>query len=776
LKKIFAILLSLALVVSLGAITAAPVAAVTQPSISPTSALYDLDAPAQVTTTITWGGAATLANIFEVGGAALAKDTNWFQYSDLVVIDEDWLDDALTYIGDSVTLLFVFDVGVATLTITATGTSPAVSPSSATWVYGSSDAVSTIMIWGPATPPLTSVNFGALVEHTDWEQFGNLLVIYASCLNNPAKSGIDGVGDYTTLLLSFSTGIAAFTIVATGASPTISPASTSWQVGSTDVVTTTITFNSAIALSDVTESGGSIAGRYTIFDTLLVIHDDYLDDELGSEGDTLALVLEFDSGAFTCILTITATGVDVPSISPASAKYCVGSGDNVTTTVTLAGGATGIDSIVDVTSVTVPTSLAAGTDYLLSGNTLHIAGGPTVTQWTGWGGLEGSLDCYLRGARILRITFNDVANTQVDFTVSSDGTCCEAPGLSSTALTYDLDLAKSSSYLYDPIYAYVVALVTWGDAANITKVTDNSCVGNPTCSPLVFAVAPTICASCNCTLKGASAYETGDYYAPYYAPYASYLLQIYKATYLSVPCSASGAGADLQEIGDDVKLTVYWSPSNPLSCMNYPTKYYPDRFAPTSVTITAVGTSGSISPSSGEFDIDDPGNVTAEIVWGPHAADVVGITCGLETLDDGTDFTFEATTAPAGEERDNSKLIIMSEWLEGKLENVGDTIVLNVEFDTGEDGKLTIKAAGTPLCFIATAAGADAPQLDILREFRDEVMRPNKLGAELVSLYYETSPPIAEFISQSGALKAAVKVGLIDPIAAILNLCHGLWS
>ena len=45
-------------------------------------------------------------------------------------------------------------------------------------------------------------------------------------------------------------------------------------------------------------------------------------------------------------------------------------------------------------------------------------------------------------------------------------------------------------------------------------------------------------------------------------------------------------------------------------------------------------------------------------------------------------------------------------------------------------------------CFIATAAyGTDtAEELNILREFRDEVLLPNRLGAGFVSFYYETSP------------------------------------
>jgi hypothetical protein len=81
-------------------------------------------------------------------------------------------------------------------------------------------------------------------------------------------------------------------------------------------------------------------------------------------------------------------------------------------------------------------------------------------------------------------------------------------------------------------------------------------------------------------------------------------------------------------------------------------------------------------------------------------------------------------------------------------------------------------------CFIATAAyGTDtAEQLDILREFRDAVLLPNSLGAEFVSLYYKTSPPLANFISQHEILRTAVRVGFVDPIVAILTWSHNLWS
>jgi hypothetical protein len=81
-------------------------------------------------------------------------------------------------------------------------------------------------------------------------------------------------------------------------------------------------------------------------------------------------------------------------------------------------------------------------------------------------------------------------------------------------------------------------------------------------------------------------------------------------------------------------------------------------------------------------------------------------------------------------------------------------------------------------CFIATAAyGTDtAQELDILREFRDTVLLPNRLGAGFVSFYYRNSPPVARFISRHEGLRTAVRLFLIDPVVNILNRTYEAWS
>jgi len=92
--------------------------------------------------------------------------------------------------------------------------------------------------------------------------------------------------------------------------------------------------------------------------------------------------------------------------------------------------------------------------------------------------------------------------------------------------------------------------------------------------------------------------------------------------------------------------------------------------------------------------------------------------------------------------------------------------------------ELSITIKKKPVCIIATAAYGTrtAQEIGILREFRDTVLLPNSLGAKSVSLYYRTSAPVANFISQHEVLRTAVRVGFIDPIVAISNWSHDLWS
>jgi len=71
-------------------------------------------------------------------------------------------------------------------------------------------------------------------------------------------------------------------------------------------------------------------------------------------------------------------------------------------------------------------------------------------------------------------------------------------------------------------------------------------------------------------------------------------------------------------------------------------------------------------------------------------------------------------------------------------------------------------SASTPVCFIATAAYGTpmAPEVEVLRDFRDQYLLTNPVGKALVEFYYKVSPPIAEFITEHPALKPIVRLGL----------------
>ena len=72
-------------------------------------------------------------------------------------------------------------------------------------------------------------------------------------------------------------------------------------------------------------------------------------------------------------------------------------------------------------------------------------------------------------------------------------------------------------------------------------------------------------------------------------------------------------------------------------------------------------------------------------------------------------------------------------------------------------------------CWIATAVYGDPFQLEIeiLRDFRDAMMDTTKLGHNLTKLYYKTSPPIANTISDSLILRKFFKFLVIQPSVKI---------
>lgn len=72
-------------------------------------------------------------------------------------------------------------------------------------------------------------------------------------------------------------------------------------------------------------------------------------------------------------------------------------------------------------------------------------------------------------------------------------------------------------------------------------------------------------------------------------------------------------------------------------------------------------------------------------------------------------------------------------------------------------------------CFIATAAYGSYldPNVQVLREFRDEYLLTNPLGMGFVSFYYKVSPPVADYIKRHEILRTATRLVLTPVIYTI---------
>ncbi len=111
------------------------------------------------------------------------------------------------------------------------------------------------------------------------------------------------------------------------------------------------------------------------------------------------------------------------------------------------------------------------------------------------------------------------------------------------------------------------------------------------------------------------------------------------------------------------------------------------------------------------------------------------------------------------------------------LANSSDADNQQVNFSTDgstppvTDSTASNTSGGGSGCFIATAAYGSYlhPQVQILRNFRDQYLMTNPSGRAFVKCYYRLSPPVAEFIGKHETLRTLVRLMLTPIVYAVLN-------
>jgi hypothetical protein len=102
--------------------------------------------------------------------------------------------------------------------------------------------------------------------------------------------------------------------------------------------------------------------------------------------------------------------------------------------------------------------------------------------------------------------------------------------------------------------------------------------------------------------------------------------------------------------------------------------------------------------------------------------------------------------------------------------------VIGVRGALGAFGGVTNKfpalsTGGGSTCFIATAAvGPDAPEVAVLRAWRDGWLRPRTGGAAVIAAYERLSPPVARRIADSPTRRALVRTLVVSPAARLARL------
>ncbi|HOD36554.1 MAG TPA: fibronectin type III domain-containing protein [Syntrophales bacterium] len=134
------------------------------------------------------------------------------------------------------------------------------------------------------------------------------------------------------------------------------------------------------------------------------------------------------------------------------------------------------------------------------------------------------------------------------------------------------------------------------------------------------------------------------------------------------------------------------------------------------------------------------GNYTASVDIGNNTH------CVISNLEQGVTYYFAATAYDG----------------EGNESGFSEEIVYAVSAAEPGSGSSSSGGGGGGGCFIATAAYGSylAPEVMVLRQFRDRVLLTSVPGKVFVKVYYRLSPPVADFIRDHENLRTLMRLAL----------------
>lgn len=113
------------------------------------------------------------------------------------------------------------------------------------------------------------------------------------------------------------------------------------------------------------------------------------------------------------------------------------------------------------------------------------------------------------------------------------------------------------------------------------------------------------------------------------------------------------------------------------------------------------------------------------------------------------------------------EFLLSNEFYNGKI-NVFRNVVSEFPKEVERINNQEDKKGG---CFIATAVynSYEAPEVLVLRKFRDDILLRSTIGQIFVKLYYTFSPPIAKFLSNKSNVKVILRKNILSPFVRYLE-------